>query len=229
MFDGSVPWSMGVGEGEWSWRALGAPKRLWSDGFVMNDGIFLVAVGMSAEEGGEWLRGRGRGADARLDGRSEYLGARRVAGCVVAEAGLEGSFKACLMRGGGCWYAGRVRGGMWTEVLNAPCETEKGLRGSGCCAQSIGSQGRGFEHSQSCAWLTALSRCFTRSSRARPSMALCSARVEPGIGWERQDHRDLGTRVLMRFLRSAFEGPEQTNNGAEKGPPGRDVCLDVLV
>ena len=24
-------------------------------------------------------------------------------------------------------------------------------------------------------------------------MALCSARVEPGIGWEKQDHRDLGT------------------------------------
>ena len=47
-----------------------------------------------------------------------------------------------------------------------------------------------------------------RSSRARPSMALCSARVEPGISFERQDHRDIGTRVLMKFLRSAFEGPE---------------------
>ena len=97
---------------------------------------------------------------------------------------------------------------MWTEVLIAPCETEKGLRGSEGCTQRIGSQGRGFEHSQSCAWWTALSRCFTRSSRARPSMALCSARVEPGIGWERQHHRDLGTRVVMKFLRSAFEGPE---------------------
>ena len=39
-------------------------------------------------------------------------------------------------------------------------------------------------------------------------MALCSARVEPGSGLERQDHRDIGTRVLMIFLRSAFEGPE---------------------
>ena len=51
MFDGSVPWSVGVGEGEWSWRALGAPKRLWSDGFVVTDGVFVVAVGVSAEEG----------------------------------------------------------------------------------------------------------------------------------------------------------------------------------
>ena len=39
-------------------------------------------------------------------------------------------------------------------------------------------------------------------------MALCSARVEPGVGLERQDHWDFGTRVLMKFLRSAFEGPE---------------------
>ena len=45
-----------------------------------------------------------------------------------------------LGRGGGSWYTGRVRGGMWTEVLNAPCETEKELRGSEGCAQSIGSQ-----------------------------------------------------------------------------------------
>ena len=59
MFDGSVPWSVGVGEGEWSWRALGAPKRLWSDGFVMIDGVFVLAVGVSAEEGGEWPRGVG--------------------------------------------------------------------------------------------------------------------------------------------------------------------------
>ena len=59
MFDGSVSWSVGVGEGEWSWRALGAPKRLWSDGFVMIDGVFVVAVGVSAEEGGEWPRGGG--------------------------------------------------------------------------------------------------------------------------------------------------------------------------
>ena len=59
MFDGSVPWSVGVGEGEWSWRALGAPKRLWCDGFVMIDCVFVVAVGMSAEEGGEWPRGGG--------------------------------------------------------------------------------------------------------------------------------------------------------------------------
>ena len=57
MFDGSVPWSVGVGEGEWSWHALGAPKRLWSDGFVMIDGVFVVAVGVSAEEGGELPRG----------------------------------------------------------------------------------------------------------------------------------------------------------------------------
>ena len=82
----------------------------------------------------------------------------------------------------GWWYTGRVRGGMWTEVLNAACECEKGLMGSEGCAQSIGSQRRGFELTQSCAWWTALSRCFTRYSRARPSMALCSARVETGIG-----------------------------------------------
>ena len=75
--------------------------------------------------------GGGRGADARLDGRLEFLGARRVAGCALADASLDGFFKACLGRGGGCWYAGRVREGMWTEVLNAPCETE---------------------NSQSCAW-----------------------------------------------------------------------------
>ena len=52
-------------------------------------------------------------------------------------------------------------------------------------------------------------------------MALCSARVEPGIGWERQDHRDLGTRVLMKFLRSAFEGPEShqcRTMGLKRGP-----------
>ena len=59
MFDGGVPWSVGVGEGEWSWRAFGAPKRLWSDGFLMIDGVFVVAVGVSAEEGGEWPRGGG--------------------------------------------------------------------------------------------------------------------------------------------------------------------------
>ena len=51
MFDGSVPWSLGVGGGERSWRALGAPKRLWRDGFVVIDGVFVVAVGVSAEEG----------------------------------------------------------------------------------------------------------------------------------------------------------------------------------
>ena len=183
MVDGSVPWSVGAGGVERSWRAWGAPKRLWSDWFVVNDGVFVAAVGVSAEEGGEWLRGRGgRGADARLDGRLEFFGARRVACCALADAALDGFFKACLRRGGGCWYTGRVREGMWTEVLNALCETEKGLRGLERCAQSIGSQGRGFEHSQSCAWWTALSRCFTRSSRARPSMALCSAQVEPGTG-----------------------------------------------
>ena len=52
-------------------------------------------------------------------------------------------------------------------------------------------------------------------------MALCSARVEPGIGWERQDPRDLGTRVLMKFLRSAFEGPEShqcRTMGPKRGP-----------
>ena len=81
MFDGSMPESVGVGEGEWSWRALGAPKRLWSDWFVMIDGVFVVAVGVSAGKGGEWpRRGRGRGADARLDGRLEFVGARRGAG-----------------------------------------------------------------------------------------------------------------------------------------------------
>ena len=60
--------------------------------------------------------GGGRGADARLDERLEFLGARQVAGCALADAGLDGFFKACLGRGGGCWYAGLVRGGMWTEV-----------------------------------------------------------------------------------------------------------------
>ena len=59
MFDGSVPWSVGEREGERSWRALGAPKRLWSDGFVMINGVFVVAVGVSAEEGEEWPRGGG--------------------------------------------------------------------------------------------------------------------------------------------------------------------------
>ena len=52
-------------------------------------------------------------------------------------------------------------------------------------------------------------------------MALCLARVEPGIGWERQDHRDLGTRVLIKFLRSAFEGPEShkcRTMGLKRGP-----------
>ena len=223
MFDGSVPWSVGVRGGERSWRALGAPKRLWSDGFVAIDGVFVVAVGVTAEEGGEWPRGGGggRGADARLEGRLDFFGARRVACCALADAGLDSFFKACLGRGGGCWYTGRVRGGMWTEVPNALCETEKGLRGSEGCAQSIGSHGRGFEHSQSCAWSTVLSRCFTRSSRARPSMALCSARVEPGIGWERHDQRDLGTRPLMKFLRSAFEGPvshQCRTKGLNRGP-----------
>ena len=42
MFDGSLPWSVGVGEGEWSWRALGAPKRLSSDGFVMTLLLLLI-------------------------------------------------------------------------------------------------------------------------------------------------------------------------------------------
>ena len=59
MFDGSVPWSVGVGGGERSWRALAAPKRLWPDGFVVIDGVFVVAVGVSAEGGGEWPRGGG--------------------------------------------------------------------------------------------------------------------------------------------------------------------------
>ena len=108
MSDSSVPWSVGVGEGEWSWRALGAPKRLWSDGFVVIDRVFVVAVGVSAEEGGEWPRGGGRGADARLDGRLEFFGAPRVAGCALGDAGLDGFFKACFGRGGGCWYMGRV-------------------------------------------------------------------------------------------------------------------------
>ena len=213
MFDGSVPWSVGEREGEQSWRALGTPKRLWSDGFVVIDGVFVVAVGVSAEEGEEWPRWGGRGADARLDGCLNFFGARRVTGCALADAGLDGFFKACWGRGRGCWYTGRVRGGMWTEVLNVPCETENGLRGSEGCAQSIGFQGRGFEHSQSCAWWTSFYSCFTRSSRARPSMALCSARVEPGTGWERQDHRDLGTRVLMKFLRQPLRVRRATSAG----------------
>ena len=119
MFDGSVPWSVGVGEGEWSWRALGAPKRLSSDGFVMIDGVFVVAVGVSVEEGGEWPRGGGRGADAWLDGRLEFFGARRVAGCALADAGLDGFFKACLGSGGGRWYAGRVKFRFFSENPDA--------------------------------------------------------------------------------------------------------------
>ena len=91
MFDGSVSWSLGVGGGE----------RLWPGGFVVSDGVFVVAVGVSADEGGEWPRGGGRGADARLDGRLEFFGARRVVGCALADAGLDGFFKACLGRGGG--------------------------------------------------------------------------------------------------------------------------------
>ena len=59
MFDGIVPWRVGVGEGEWSRRALGAPKRLWYDGFVMIGGVFVAAVGVSAGEGGEWPGGGG--------------------------------------------------------------------------------------------------------------------------------------------------------------------------
>ena len=59
MFDGSVSWSVGVRGGERSWRASGAPKRLWPDGFVEIVGVFVVAVGVSAEEGGEWPRGGG--------------------------------------------------------------------------------------------------------------------------------------------------------------------------
>ena len=52
-------------------------------------------------------------------------------------------------------------------------------------------------------------------------MALCSAQVEPGFCWERQDHGDLGIRVLMKFLRSAFEGPEShqcRTMGLKRGP-----------
>ena len=86
-----------------------------------------------------------------LDGRLEFLGVSRMAGCVLTGPGLNGFFKACLGRGQGCWYVGRVRGGIWTEVLNAPCETEKGLGGSGGCAHSMESNGRGLEQSQSCA------------------------------------------------------------------------------
>ena len=67
----------------------------------MIDGVFVVAVGVSAEEGGEWAGGGGRGADARLDGRLEFLGARRVALLALADAGLDGFFKACLGRGWG--------------------------------------------------------------------------------------------------------------------------------
>ena len=86
-----------------------------------------------------------------LKGRLEFLGLWRMAGCGFVGPHLDGFFKACPGTGGGCWYVERVRGGIWTEVLNAPCETGKGLRGSGGRAHSIGSHGRGLEHSQSCA------------------------------------------------------------------------------
>ena len=86
-----------------------------------------------------------------LDGHLKFLGVRRMAGCGLTGPGLDGFFKACLGRGGGCWYVGRVRGGIWTEALNVRCETEKELRGSGGCANSIGSHRRGWEQSQSCA------------------------------------------------------------------------------
>ena len=59
MFDGSVSWSLGVGGREQSWRALGAPKRLWPGGFVVNDDVFVEAVGVSAEEGGGLAEGGG--------------------------------------------------------------------------------------------------------------------------------------------------------------------------
>ena len=111
MFDGSVSWSVGVGGGERSWRALGAPKRLWPDGFVVIVGVFVVAVGVSAEEGGEWPRGGGgRGADARLDGRLEFFGARRVVGCALADAGLDGFFKVCWGEVGGAGIRGGSEG-----------------------------------------------------------------------------------------------------------------------
>ena len=70
MLDGSVLWSVGVGEGERSWRALGAPMQLWSDGFVVIDGVFGVAVGVSAEEGGGWPRGGG--GVARMRGWTSF-------------------------------------------------------------------------------------------------------------------------------------------------------------
>ena len=63
MFDGSVSWSLGVGGGEQSWRALGAPKRLWPGGFVVIDGVFEVAVGVSAATASPlWLELRGHSA-----------------------------------------------------------------------------------------------------------------------------------------------------------------------
>ena len=74
-----------------------------------------------------------------------------MGGCGLVGPDLDGFFKVWLGRGGGCLYVGRVRGGIWTEVLNAPCETDKGLRGLGGWAHIIGSHGRGLEHSLSCA------------------------------------------------------------------------------
>ena len=38
--------------------------------------------------------GGGRGADARLDGRLEFFGARRVVGCGLADAGLQNTHLA---------------------------------------------------------------------------------------------------------------------------------------
>ena len=78
--------------------------------------------------------GGGRGADARLDGRLEFFGARRVVGCALAGAGLDGFFKACLGRGGGVLVygagpRGHVAGGTERTVRNREgVETVGGVR-----------------------------------------------------------------------------------------------------
>ena len=96
MFDGSVPWSLGVGGGERSWRALGAPKRLWPGGLVVIDGVIVVAVG-------------GRGASC---GRLRACGSRRL-----PLRPQRGGWRACTQAAGSGWVGGG--GGNYMAPLRA--------------------------------------------------------------------------------------------------------------
>ena len=143
-----------------------------------------------------------------------FFGARRVVGCALADAGLDGFFKACLGRGGGCWYTGRVRGGMWTEVLNAPCETEKGLRGSEACAQSIGSQGRGFRQAHVATLPCACTHVPFPSQVPRRSVCSCLRRLGVKVGLS-QTLRHVLRRAIVSDSRTL--GPRHTHVGKAGG------------